>query len=41
MVLEEGLESGAMDEEKEVMGVVMLAVVVVTLYGALSKGLDT
>ena len=43
MVLEEILERGAMGklEEEEVMAVVMLAVVVVTLCGASSKGLHT
>ena len=43
MVLEERLERGAMDELKkeEVMAVVMLVVVMVTLYGASSKGLHT
>ena len=41
MVLEKRLERGAMHEEEEVMAVVMLAAVVITLYGALRKGLHT
>ena len=43
MVLDERLERRAMDEleEEEVMAMVMLAVVVVTLCGASSKGLHT